>query len=164
MAEHSDQHIYGRHANWRETWRPVLAGPVDGRALFFIIPLFAYLSMFTLVFMGLILTVFWMLQRRKIQPDNVLKWVRSRTLGPHRTARGLTDRRMPMDYGFERMEDYLRAEREAAQWLERARKPVKKSKKKKKGAYSSEDDPAPVLIDEEERERYPFRLYNARLG
>ena len=164
MAEHSDQHIYGRHADWRETWRPVLAGPVDGRALFFIIPLFVYLSMFTLMLMIIILMVFWMLQHRKIQPDNVLKWLRSQTLGPRRTARGITDRRMPMDYGFERLEDYLRAEREAAQWLDRARNPVKKGKKKKKVGLPEKDDLPPVLIDEGERERYPFRLYNARLG
>lgn len=164
MDDGGTPHVYGRHANWRETWRPVMAGPVDGRALFFIIPLFLYLSVKTLILMVMILFVFWMLQRRKVQPDNVLKWMRSKIIGPRRSSRGLSDMRMPVDYGFETMDDYRRAERETRAYLEQARNPSRQGKGRKKGKGAEDPSLALDIYGPGERERYPFRLYGSRMG
>ena len=97
--------FFGKNVWWRERYRPVLAGPVDGRALYFTLPLLLRPSWpeTPLIIMS-VLFLFWFLMSRKIEPDNVPRFIRSHIAGRIRTPVSRHEMRMPKDYGFETRE------------------------------------------------------------
>ena len=92
---------FGETNYWRETQRPARFLFMDARIVVFLGLALLHFSAWTLallVFAGVALI--WM-ERRGIDPGNSLRHVRTFLAGPHITARGRSEQRMPVDYGFE---------------------------------------------------------------
>lgn len=86
---------------WRQTFRQPKMGPLDYRTVFFIIPFLFYIRLWTLSVLAVVLLVFFVLQQRRIEPDNVLRWLRASIAGRERSAHGVGRLRPAVDYGFE---------------------------------------------------------------
>lgn len=92
---------FGGHVYWRESQRPARLGPLDYRAIVFILPILLYFRFITVVIAIIALVAFWYLEKKKVQPDNVLRWIRATLAGNIRTSHGPTRQRKPVDFGFE---------------------------------------------------------------
>lgn len=113
MEDLNEGTYFRKNIWWRETYRPVLAGPVDGRALYFTMPLLLWpmwpetpLVIFTVLF------VFWLLASKKIEPDNVHRILISYSVGRRRPPVSKYELRAPKDFAFETPE-VMETEREA---------------------------------------------------
>lgn len=96
---------YGENVFWRHAQKPAKLGPIDYRATFSILPLFFYFRLSTLILTILTLLIFWILQKRNINPSNALRWVIASCVGPLRLAHGKQNLRPTIDFGFETEED-----------------------------------------------------------
>lgn len=90
---------------WRHSFVQPKLGPLDYRAIFVIMPFMFYIRLWTLGLLAFILIMMWLLQTRKIEPDNILRYLRAMLAGPERTAQGIRRLRVPVDYGFETQKD-----------------------------------------------------------
>lgn len=86
---------------WRQTFKQPKMGPLDYRMVFFIIPFLFYIRLWTLGVLVIVLLVFFILQQKRIEPDNVLRWVRASVAGRKRSPHGRGRLRAAVDYGFE---------------------------------------------------------------
>lgn len=100
----SDKSFLNTRLYWRHSFVQPKMGPMDYRAIFLILPFVFYVRISSLIFLLFLLTVMWVLQKRKIEPDNLLRWIRSAIAGPERTAHGARRLRQPVDFGFETQE------------------------------------------------------------
>lgn len=117
----NEPQFFGKPVEWRETYRPVLAGPVDGRALYFALPLFLWPAWpETPVLLAIIVFVFWYLMAKKIEPDNVFRMMRSYTAGRMRWAVPRGEFREPKCYSFETPEMMAREREDLRKALEKA--------------------------------------------
>lgn len=92
---------FGENVEWRETQKPAKFGPVDYRAVVFVIPILLYFRFITVIIAFIALAIFWHLEKKKVQPDNVLRWIRATLAGDYRTSHGPVRQRRPVDFGFE---------------------------------------------------------------
>lgn len=96
------EQLFGKAVEWRETYRPVLAGPVDVRALCFILPLMIWPRWpMTPILIIVVLSFFVYLMSRKVEPDNVWRMMRSYTAGRTRWAVPRVEYRRPKTFAFE---------------------------------------------------------------
>lgn len=86
---------------WRYTFIQPKLGPLDYRAIFVIMPFLFYIRVNTLIILGIILMTMFILQKKKVEPDNIIRWMRAKVAGDERTAQGIRRLREPVDYGFE---------------------------------------------------------------
>lgn len=90
---------------WRHTFSQPKMGPLDYRAIFVIFPFLFWLRLWTVALLLCILFTMWILQQRKVEPDNIVRWMRANIAGQQRTAQGIRRLRVPVDYGFETDQD-----------------------------------------------------------
>lgn len=92
---------FGEGVYWRESQRPAKFGPIDYRAVVFILPLFFYFRWITVFFALIAVAIFVYLGRKQIQPDNILRWLRSYLAGAEIMPHDYDSIRHPVDFGFE---------------------------------------------------------------
>lgn len=109
---------------WRHTFVQPKMGPLDYRAVFVVFPFLFYVRVWTVVLLLIILMTMWILQQRKVEPDNILRWLRAGVAGPNRTAQGIRRLRDPVDYGFE-TNAHVERERRRQENIRMARKSPK---------------------------------------
>lgn len=109
---------------WRNTYVPPRFFIFDYRALFIIIPFIFYIRLWTIGLLILLLLTFYVLQLRHIEPDNIMRWIRTSLAGPERTQHGRARLRQSIDYGFE-THKMIRSEQRRIQAIKEARKSPK---------------------------------------
>lgn len=114
---------------WRHTFAQPKMGPLDYRAIFVVFPFILYVRPFTIMILLGILVTMWVLQQRKIEPDNIVRWMRAKVAGDKRTAQGIRRLREPVDYGFETDEAVEREIRRQHNIRENRKSPKYKGRK-----------------------------------
>ncbi len=113
---------------WRTSFRQPKMGPFDYRVIFLIFPFLFYVRLSSLAFLAVMLAVIWVLQQRKVEPDNIIRWVRARMAGDARTAHGVGRLREAVDYGFEDAKMMEREERRLKNIRENRKSPKYKGR------------------------------------
>lgn len=114
---------------WRHSFVQPKMGPLDYRAIAIIFPFLFYIRVWSVALLLFILLVVWILQQRKIEPDNILRWLRANVAGPNRSAQGIRRKRVPVDYGFETEADVLREMRKQQRIRDNRKSPKYKGRK-----------------------------------
>lgn len=114
---------------WRHSYRQPKMGPFDYRVIALIFPFIFYIRIYTLVILAVGLTIIFFLQTKKIEPDNIVRWVRALFAGRHRTAQGVGRLREPIDFGFETNDDVQRESERLKKQREFRSSPKYKGKK-----------------------------------
>lgn len=114
---------------WRHTFSQPKMGPLDYRAIFVIFPFVFYIRPMTLMILFVILITMWVLQQRKVEPDNIVRWMRAKVAGDTRTAQGIRRLRDPVDYGFETDRDVEREIKRQMNIRENRKSPKYKGRK-----------------------------------
>lgn len=125
----SDYQFGRTRLSWRQTFRQPKMGPLDYRLVFFLIIFLFYIRLWTFMLLLCVLLVFFILQQRRIEPDNVLRWVRATIAGRERTAHGVGRLRPAVDYGFETENMVKEEERRQRKMREAQQSPKYKGKR-----------------------------------
>ena len=104
-------------------------GPLDYRSIAIILPFMLHIRVLTIIILVLSLFGFWILQQKRIEPDNVLRWLRSIMAGKSRTAHGRGRLRQPVDYGFETQDLVAQAQRRMRAIREHRKSPKYKGRR-----------------------------------
>lgn len=108
---------------WRHTHRQPKFFAFDYRTIFFIVAFLFYIRIWTFFLLISVMLFFWFLGKRKIEPDNVLRWVRASFAGRNRTPQGVSRMRKPIDFGFETSEHVGQEEKRLKRIRERRKDP-----------------------------------------
>lgn len=93
--------MFGQSVFWRETMRPAKFLIFDGRVVLVIVPAFMHLRIWTLLLAIITMFVFWWFERKGISADSIIRFLRTKLIGKKRTARGVFEERLAVDFGFE---------------------------------------------------------------
>jgi intracellular multiplication protein IcmT len=85
--------------HWRNTQKPARFFFLDARAFLAVLLFLAHARLWTFVGVILIITLFWLLERRGLTFDSALRAYRCWLLGVHRPANSRRARRRWTDYG-----------------------------------------------------------------
>ena len=102
--------MFGEPVFWRDTMKPAKFLIFDVRAALALFPALMHLRPWTIALAIAVMGVFWWFDRKGVPADSILRYLRSRLVGPRRSARGVYEERLPVDFGFE-CRAYLEHER-----------------------------------------------------
>lgn len=102
--------MYGQPVFWRETMKPARFLLFDIRITVVLFPAFMHVRVWTLLTALAVMCAFIWLERKGVSMDASLRYLRARIVGRRRSARGPSEERLPVDFGYE-SEAWLQRER-----------------------------------------------------
>lgn len=93
--------MFGEPVFWRDTMKPAKFLIFDVRAALALFPALMHLRPWTIALAIAVMGVFWWFDRKGVPADSILRYLRARLVGPRRSARGVYEERLPVDFGFE---------------------------------------------------------------
>ncbi|MXX88321.1 MAG: hypothetical protein F4213_11800 [Boseongicola sp. SB0677_bin_26] len=102
--------MYGQPVFWRETMMPARFLFFDVRITVVLFPAFMHVRIWTFLVAVIAMAVFVWLERKGVSMDASLRYLRARIVGRRRSARGLHEERLAVDFGNE-SETWLQRER-----------------------------------------------------
>lgn len=94
--------IYNQQAFWRETMKPARFLIFDARLVLFVGLFLLHMQVWTAVLMVSAALGFTVCEKMMgLDFNNLLRWIRSSLVGPHRPARGRSAPRQAVDFAFE---------------------------------------------------------------
>jgi len=102
--------MYGQPVFWRETMMPARFLFFDVRITVVLFPAFMHVRIWTFLVAVIAMAVFVWLERKGVSMDASLRYLRARIIGRRRSARGLHEERLAVDFG-----------RESESWVKRER-------------------------------------------
>jgi len=99
--------IYGTPLFWRETHKPGKFLMFEGRVVVVLLLMVMHIRPWTIVLAFSVMGILYYFSRKGVPADAILRYLRARLVGRRRTARGVHNERVPVDFHFE--SDRLRA-------------------------------------------------------
>ena len=93
--------IFGSSLFWRETHKPAKFLIFEGRVVTVLLLAVMHFRVWTVCLALVTMAVFWWFDRKGIPVDAILRYVRSRIVGNRRSARGLHEERLAVDFAME---------------------------------------------------------------
>lgn len=93
--------IFGTPLFWRETHKPGKFLIFEGRVVIVLILMVMHIRPWTITLALTTMAVLYYFNRKGVSADSILRYLRARFIGKRRTARGLHNQRVPVDFHFE---------------------------------------------------------------
>ena len=93
--------MFGEPVFWRDTMKPAKFLIFDVRAALALFPALMHARPWTIALALAVMVAFWWFERKGVPADSILRFLRARLVGPRRSARGVYEERLPVDFGFE---------------------------------------------------------------
>lgn len=92
---------FGSPLFWRETHKPGKFLMFDGRVVVVLILMVMHIRPWTIVLAFSVMGVLYYFDRKGVSTDSILRFLRARIVGRKRSARGVHEERVPVDFYFE---------------------------------------------------------------
>jgi len=93
--------IFGTPLFWRETHKPGKFLIFEGRVVVVLLLTVMHIRPWTIALSILVMGVLYYFSRKGVSADSILRYLRARLVGRRRSARGLHNERVPVDFHFE---------------------------------------------------------------
>lgn len=93
--------IFGTPLFWRETHKPGKFLIFEGRVVIVLILMVMHIRPWTIALAFTVMGVLYYFDRKGVPADSILRYLRARLVGRRRTARGLHNERVPVNFHFE---------------------------------------------------------------
>lgn len=93
--------IYGTPLFWRETHKPGKFLIFEGRVVVVLLLAVMHIRPWTIMLAFSVMGVLYYFSRKGVPADAILRYLRARLVGRRRTARGVHNERVPVDFHFE---------------------------------------------------------------
>jgi hypothetical protein len=93
--------MFGTPLFWRETHKPGKFLMFEGRVVIVLLLMVMHIRPWTIALAFMVMGVLYFFQRKGVSADSILRYLRARLVGRRRTARGVHNRRVPVDFHFE---------------------------------------------------------------
>jgi hypothetical protein len=93
--------IYGTPLFWRETHKPGKFLIFEGRVVIVIFLMIMHIRPWTIILAFSVMGILYYFSRKGVPADAILRYLRARLVGRRRTARGIHNERIPVDFHFE---------------------------------------------------------------
>lgn len=93
--------MFGKSLYWRETFRKPKFFFMDGRIAGLILIFVLHIKIWTLLLVLTAAGILWFFERKGVNPDDILRFLRAGIVGRRRTARGAAAERSFVDFGYE---------------------------------------------------------------
>ena len=96
--------IFGTPLFWRETHKPGKFLIFEGRVVIVLLLMVMHIRPWTIALAFTVMGVLYYFDRKGVPADAILRYLRARLVGRRRTARGVHNERVPVDFHFEARE------------------------------------------------------------
>jgi hypothetical protein len=93
--------IYGTSLFWRETHKPGKFLIFEGRVVVVLLLMVMHIRPWTIILAFSVMGILYYFSRKGVPADAILRYLRARLVGRRRTARGVHNERVPVDFHFE---------------------------------------------------------------
>lgn len=93
--------IFGTPLFWRETHKPGKFLIFEGRVVIVLLLMVMHIRPWTIALAFTVMGVLYFFDRKGVPAASILRYLRARLVGRRRTARGLHNERVPVDFHFE---------------------------------------------------------------
>ena len=93
--------IFGTPLFWRETHKPGKFLIFEGRVVIVLLLMVMHIRPWTIALAFTVMGVLYFFDRKGVSADSILRYLRARLVGRRRTARGVHNERVPVDFHFE---------------------------------------------------------------
>jgi hypothetical protein len=93
--------IYGTPLFWRETHKPGKFLMFEGRVVIVLLIMVMHIRPWTIALAFTVMGVLYYFDRKGVSADSILRYLRARLVGRRRTARGVHNERVPVNFHFE---------------------------------------------------------------
>lgn len=93
--------IFGTPLFWRETHKPGKFLIFEGRVVIVLLLMVMHIRPWTIGLAFTVMGVLYVFGRKGVPADAILRYLRARIVGRRRTARGVHNERVPVDFHFE---------------------------------------------------------------
>lgn len=93
--------IFGTPLFWRETHKPGRFLIFEGRVVIVLLLMVMHLRVWTVALAFTVMIVLYLFDRKGVPADAIARYLRARLVGRKRSARGVHNERVPVDFHFE---------------------------------------------------------------
>lgn len=93
--------IFGTPLFWRETHKPGRFLIFEGRVVIVLLLMVMHLRVWTVVLAFSVMAILYYFDRKGVPADSILRYLRARFVGRKRSARGVHNERVAVDFHFE---------------------------------------------------------------
>lgn len=93
--------MFGTPLFWRETHKPGKFLIFEGRVVIVLLLMVMHIRPWTIALAFTVMGVLYFFDRKGVSADSILRYLRARLVGKRRTARGVHNERVPVDFHFE---------------------------------------------------------------
>lgn len=93
--------IFGTPLFWRETHKPGKFLIFEGRVVIVLLLMVMHIRPWTIALAFTVMGVLYFFERKGVPADSILRYLRARLVGRRRTARGVHNERVAVDFHFE---------------------------------------------------------------
>lgn len=93
--------MFGTPLFWRETHKPGKFLIFEGRVVIVLLLMVMHIRPWTIALAFSVMAVLYFFDRKGVPADSILRYLRARLVGRRRTARGVHNQRVPVDFHFE---------------------------------------------------------------
>jgi hypothetical protein len=93
--------MFGTPLFWRETHKPGKFLIFEGRVVIVLLLMVMHIRPWTIALAFSVMAVLYFFDRKGVPADSILRYLRARLVGRRRTARGVHNERVPVDFHFE---------------------------------------------------------------
>lgn len=93
--------MFGTPLFWRETHKPGKFLMFEGRVVIVLLLMVMHIRPWTIALAFTVMGVLYFFERKGVSADSILRYLRARIVGRRRTARGVHNERVPVDFHFE---------------------------------------------------------------
>ena len=93
--------MFGTPLFWRETHKPGKFLIFEGRVVIVLLLMVMHIRPWTIALAFTVMGVLYFFDRKGVPADSILRYLRARLVGRRRTARGVHNQRVPVDFHFE---------------------------------------------------------------
>lgn len=94
--------MYGNFVFWRETHKPAKFLIFEVQVVFVLLLAIMHIRLWTVILAFSVMFIFYFFERKGISSSSILRYLRAYIVGRKRSARGLYNERVPVDFYFER--------------------------------------------------------------